>query len=416
MDFFGKLLKIGIMKKIILVILYGTSVVLIALGLLLVSPYYYYNQIIKKDYSSEWFSLSNFDDSFLTPHKQVELKEPNLGNDDLWRKFHIRDTFIPLPFKNPFFFVAPILKYDSTKKSTNFGISVYGTSKLEISKVFFVNNRILPSVTRAQKLFKLPLATEILKSVSFEKIWIDIFSENLKVWEVPYSKLLYKLYILQLRTVILPDKFKSFSLLNERTGIVELYSNDKDYKSELILTKQRGLIYSYLIVTDLNNEESQVLRYKYLKEISFRPSSDSLSSIIYKEFKALEYQDQVSQIGMMYLISSYSHSMDPIYLKEMIKYLERGENNQTQLKRLYEYADKRYGETFASKIIKGIELEEELSLQRNIELEKQRKLEELSQKKIELKPRQITPEEELEERIQEAKRNKKIQNNRMIID
>lgn len=404
------------MKKIILATLYSISALLLVTGLLLVSPYYYYNKILKNDYNSKWFSLNNVNEKTLTPTGKLELKEPNLGNDDLWRKFHIRDTNIPLPFKNPFFFVAPILKYNNKTKITNYGISVFGTSKLEISKVFFVNNRILPSVIRSQDLFKLPISTEILKGIPFEKIWKDVFLKDISKWDVPYSELLYNLYLLQLRSVILPDKFKTFGLIDDQTAIVELFSKDKDYKSELVLTKRRGLIYSYLIVTDLNNNESQVLRYKYLKEISFRPSSETLSPIIYKEFKALEFKDQIGQIGMMYLISAYSHNDDPVYLKEMIKYLERGEGNQTPLKRLYEYANERYGSTFASKIIQGLELEQDLILKRNIELEKQQKIEELSQKEIITAPAQKSDQERFEEKIQQAKENQTIKENRMIID
>lgn len=404
------------MKRLILLFLYGISGLVLVSGLLLVSPYYFYNKIINQQHSSEWFNLNSFSPTLLNPNPKITLKEPNLGNDDLWRSFHIKDTFIPLPYKNPFYFIAPILKYDPIKKFTNFGVSVYGTSDLEISKVFFVNNRVIPSVIRSQNIFKLPLATDILKSIPFEKIWKDVFSLNLNVWEVPYSELLYRLYILQLRTVILPEKFKTFSLLNDDTGVVELFSTDKDYKSELILTKQRGLIYSFLIVTDLNNNESQVLRYKYLKEISFRPSSEALSGIIYKEFKALEYKYQVGQIGMMYLLSAYSHSMDVAYLKEMIKYLERGEKNQTSLKRLYEYAQKRYGETFANSIIKGVELEDELSLKRNIEIEDRERLRQLSEKAKKVEATQKSEEELFNDRIEKAKTNKKIRENRMIID
>lgn len=404
------------MRKVILAFLFGISLVVLTAGLVLTSPFYFYNQIINKKHSSQWFNLTSFQDNFLTPSKRIELKEPNLGNDDLWKSFHIKDTYIPLPYKNPFYFVAPIFKYEKEKNNTNFGVSVFGASKLEISKVFFVNNRFLPSVIRSQNLFKLPIAVEIIKNVPNEKIWQDIFTVDLTNWEVSYSQLIYNLYILQLRSVILPKEFKSFALLDDRTGLIELYSKDKDYKSELILTKQRGLIYSYLIVTDLQNNESQVLRYKYLKEISFRPSTSSLARILYKEFKALEFDDQISQIGMMYLMSAYSHADDKIYVQEMIRFLERGERNQTQLKRLYEYANRKYGETFTQKIIEGIELEDELQLKRNIELEKQRELERLANEKV--KPVEVkkTEEELLQERIKKAKELQKVKNNRMIID
>ena len=103
------------MKKFIISFLLGMSAMVIVAGLLLSSPYYFYNQIINKKYSSQWFNLTSFTDKVLTPGKKVELQEPNLGNDDLWRKFHIKDTYIPLPYRNPFFFVAPIFNFDKEK-------------------------------------------------------------------------------------------------------------------------------------------------------------------------------------------------------------------------------------------------------------------------------------------------------------
>ncbi len=182
------------------------------------------------------------------------------------------------------------------------------------------------------------------------------------------------------------------------------------------MTRQRGVVYSYLIVTEKKNNESELLRYKFLREISFRPGSESLAGIIYKEFKALPYKKKAGHEGMLYLLSAYSHQMDNKgFLKEMIFYLERGEFNQKQIRPLYEYASERYGEVFASALVEGVELSPEMRLKRDIELEKKKQLNHLNARPAS-GPQRPGPEERSRIRIEEAKRTRKIKKNRMIID
>ena len=53
---------------------------------------------------------------------------------------------------------------------------------------------------------------------------------------------------------------------------------------------------------------------------------------------------------MILLMSAWSHHQDDkSFLKEMIQRLERGDDNQEQLRALYRYALERYKQTFSSK-------------------------------------------------------------------
>lgn len=388
-----------------------------ALGALFASPYYFYNKIVSENFRSKWYYVENYREDIIKPDGPVVPEEPNLGNEDLWQSFHLRDTLIPLPVRNPLYYVAPLLSYDSKSDSTRIGVAIYGTGYREISKLYFVNNMLMGTEIRSQELFKLPLARKIIQSASSETIWRDIFKKDLSAWNIPFSEMVYNLYILQLRSRLLPKDMVSFGALNEDTGIARLKSENKDYITELVMTRNRGVVYSYIIVTEKNNSESEVLRYKFLREISFRPGSEALAGILYKEFKALPYERQVDHEGMLYLLSAWSHkTSSKEYLKELIFYLERGEDNQTQLKPLYEYASLKHGKVFAQKLVDGVGLESKMRLKRDIELEEKRERERLKSRSVGAEQKALSPEEKIKNRIEEAKKRQRLKKSRMILD
>lgn len=408
--------ELFLVKKLVIASSGILAFLILAAGLLLASPYYFYHKVVTENYRSKWYFLENYRPELVTPAPKVELKVPELGSEELWQNYHFKDTVIPLPVRNPLYYVAPIMSYDEKTKKSRLGMMIYGTGYREMSKIYFVNNMLMSSETRSQELFKLPLAKNIIQGTSEEKVWKDIFEKDLSDWNVAFSQMIYNLYLLQLRSKLFPEGMVSFSALDENTGIIKLKSPNKDYVHELVMTRTRGVVYSYLIVTEKNNNESELLRYKFLREISFRPGSESLAGIIYKEFKALPYEKKIGHQGMLFLLSAYSHQMDnKAFLKEMIFYLERGDFNQKQIRPLYEYAAKRYGKVFASALVKDLELSPEMALKRNIELEKQRNLEDLGAD-LPQAPVQLTPEERVEKRIEEAKKKQMIKRNRMIID
>lgn len=406
------------MKKIIILTTLFFSVLLAAGAVAFAFPYYFYSKTIKGEYKSRWYHVSDFDPKVLSPER-VELEEPNIGNDDLWQKFQMKDTLVPLPVRNPFYFVAPILNFNKQTKKTRLGMTVYGTGLRKISKIFFVSNAVMNSELRSQELFKLPIVANILKSKTPEEVWMDMFTKQLGDWNIPFSEMAYNLYLLQLRLKLFPGNMISFGALNDSTGIVRLESKNKDYITELVMTRARGVVYSYLILTEKNNRDSNVLRYKFLRDIEFRPGSKSLASILYKEFKALPFNKKVDHEGMFYLMSAFSHDLENReYLKQMIFWLERGEDNQKQLKPLYEFASKKYGKVFTNKLVEDLKVDPEILLKRNIELERAREIRKVKNKKIDDRPqiRNLSQEERYKERVRESKKVKRIKENRMIMD
>ena len=88
---------------------------------------------------------------------------------------------------------------------------------------------------------------------------------------------------------------------------------------------------------------------------------------IYGDYRVLTYRDQIGHDGMILLMSAWSHHQDDKkFLKEMIQRLERGEDNQEQLRALYRYALERYKQTFSSK--EKVSASDSVKVKLNLEL------------------------------------------------
>jgi hypothetical protein len=127
------------------------------------------------------------------------------------------------------------------------------------------------------------------------------------------------------------------------------------------------------LIKKKNDAESELIRFKVVKDIQYLQYSDSLVDIVIKEFQGLTYPEQIDHIGMLYLLSAWSYDFsNKGILQNLIFYLERGERNQAQLKPLYEYYLERYGEIYSKRKVDNLNLSFEALLKRDITLEKQR--------------------------------------------
>ena len=183
------------MKKLFLFIIIFASFLMLAAAALFVSPYYVYNQILKNDFYSHWYSLPGLTQAYLNPAPMIDVSSDELGNQDLWQKFHLIDVLIPLPVHNPFYYVAPVLKYVKESKKSELGIKIFDAKEREISKIYFMQNKFLPDELNGQKLFQLPLVKKYLRSIPQEKIWLDMFHKKLNDWSIPFSEMMYNLYL-----------------------------------------------------------------------------------------------------------------------------------------------------------------------------------------------------------------------------
>lgn len=404
------------MKFFIIIALFLSALATFLGGAALISPYYFYSKILKGESYPKWYEIKHFDKRWLMPETIPALKVEEDANPNLWQNFHMKDVVIPLPVRNPFYHVLPIL--DGKNKDYNlFGLSFFGTDKREIAKVFFIQNAQFLNRLNAQELFKLPLVRQELMSYQQEDLWNDVFTKKIGEWNIAFDEMVRNLYLLEVRANFLPENFIKFGLMQDSEyALIEVQSQNKDFNCEYIFTRNKGIIYSMVLYTRKGSPEASKVRHKFLSGLSFRPTSKSLSSIIHKEFMGLPYNLRTDQLGMLYLLSAWSHDPSLNYVKEMIEFLERGEGNELQLEVLYNYAYDRYKMTFASRnldIGSG-----EVRLRKSIELENQRELKELkkrAEEKVVVLP-ELSKEEELKLILNKAKKEDNQKENEILFD
>jgi hypothetical protein len=138
---------------------------------------------------------------------------------------------------------------------------------------------------------------------------------------------------------------------------------------------------------------------------------------LYKEFKQLNFSRQIDQEGMLYLFTAWSQNTSNTELfREMIYYLEKGGQSKLQLRPLYKYALDNFGKTFSTKSDFNENDDQNITLQRKIEIEKNETLKKIQADKetIPVKP-EMTPEEKMNSYLKKAKENSSKKNNEMLV-
>ena len=392
-----KLVAIGLLVAVPLVGIYVAASTL---------PYVYYNKLIEGKVSHDLYKLPRWDQRFLVPPKQTAMTKVPDDFSTLWREFHLRDVIVPLPAGHPMFKTIPLVESRPDLDEPVRGGLFRSATGREMARVYRLKNGTWNDHMDDQELFKLPMVKRELRKIPHEQVWKDLFTKDITGKKLPWQQMVYNLYLLNLRSQILPERLIKYVLLSdEKKALVEVESKNKDYRTEIIFEFDRGLLLSYLLVSELSNTDSQDLRSRFIEKISFRTSTKELAPIIYNEFKQLSFNRQTDQEGMLYLFSAWSHDMEQAdMLKEMIYFLERGEKNHEQLKPLYRYAYKRYNKTFTSRDI-GLDMDDDdIRLQRRIELEAIEERKRVLTKAREPKPPPVaTPKETMDDYLRRAR-------------
>ncbi|MBT4792464.1 MAG: hypothetical protein HON90_12910 [Halobacteriovoraceae bacterium] len=406
------------MKILIVVTTLIGSLVIFIMSCIEWAPQFFYNKVVKHNFKSEWYSLDNYSPNFLTPIATQGFASKKNANEQFWHKFHFGDLYIPLPVKNPFYFVSPNLSFDKKNKKSKFGISINNAKGEKISDIYFLQNIKMPSLLSSQKLFELPLIRREITRKTTDEIWKDVFSEKIAMPDLKVEQMAYNLYLLQLRSRILKQNTLSFGFLEDRDVVVVQFDYaNKDYLGELFMRKRGGQIYSFIIISRKENKEASLIRYKMVNDIEYVDSSPVLSDIIMKEFKSLAYKDQVDHVGMLYLLSAWSHDDSrKSILEKAIFFLERGFKNQQQLSPLYSYYLDRYKSVYSEKNVKDLIMNEKVKLQKNIHLESKAMQEVDVNSNEPITGEALTVEEQFEKIIKKSSTVKKEKHNTLRVD
>lgn len=364
-------------------------------------PFKIYSQWVNGTGFSRFYNIKNFKKEFLAPSPQESIPEYHEDYAQLWKEFPLGHLRVPLPVRHPLIQIVPILEASDKKNISKMGIIFTSPEGREMSRIYALPLNTVPDYSFDQDLFKLPYFRNQILKIHVEKIWNDLFLHEIQLKKKSISEMAYDLYILHLRSKYLPSAMISYRLISDRRVLIELDSANKDYKVELILTNQNGVLYSFVIKTEIDNQESQKLRSKFINSIKFNPIDIKISDILYKEFKHMNFSRQVDQEGMLYLFSAWSQDTSNFKMfREIIFYLERGNKNSNQLKILYQFALDYYGRTFTT----GKKFDQiddlDLVLQKRVEWEKnQKSREKIPEKIIE---KELSPKERMDSYLQKA--------------
>lgn len=340
-------------------------------------PYLQYsNWVSGKDWN-KYYEIPNYRTMLLVPVAPESIPSHQEDYGQLWKTFPIRNSLIPLPTRHPLFKTVPIVEFVRKNTDPQFGMILLNSSDRELSRMYTLPVNLYQDHSHGQDLFKLPFVRNRIIKKNVDTLWNDVFSHQIEIKKKTLDEMIYDLYILHLRSKILPEGTIRYGLIKDgKQALVELGSKDKDYRIEIVMTQTNGSIYSYILRTEKNNFESQKLRVKFLDSITFSPIDPGMGKLLYTEFKQLNFARQVDQEGMLYLFSAWSQESENIeLLKSIIFYLERGRHSSDQLKSFYEFSYKQYGKTFTANrnAETNVNVSEEILLQRKIEIEEENK-------------------------------------------
>jgi hypothetical protein len=380
-------------------------------------PYRLYSQWASGSGWNKYYTLSDYKPSYLKPIPIEEIPPYKEDYAQLWRDFPLRNAKIPLPVRHPLFQTVPLVESLGSKSTPQIGIIILSPNDREISRVYTLPDGLAQDYSQGQDLFKLPFVRNRILKYPLDKLWRDVFTYEIKVKAKSLDEMIYDLYLLHIRTKILPKDTLKYGLLKDNQALIEVASKDKDYIIELVINYDSGSLYSYVLKTEKNNDESRKLRSKFLENVSFSPIDSAMSRFLYTEFKQLNFARQVDQEGMLYLFSAWTQNIGSMeHLKEMIFYLERGRNKGLQLRPLYTFAMKQYGKTFTTRKIFNDHEDPNLLLQRKIEIENIEKTQ-LALREKERPPVEVelTPDEKMNFYLKKAKEEGPLETKDMTI-
>lgn len=369
-------------------------------------PYRLYSNWVDGKNWNKYYDIQGYRESYLKPIPLAEIPPYKEDYAQLWKNFPLRNAQVPLPVRHPLFQTIPLIESSGEKTEPKVGMIILSPNDREISRLYTLPIQIAADHSQGQDLFKLPFVRNRILKLPLDKLWKDVFSYTIEKKSKTLDEMIYDLYILHLRSKMLPKGTLRYGLLSDNKALIELTSNNKDYILELVMTYESGNIYSYILRTEKNNDESKKLRSKFIQSIGFSPLDPAMGRILYTEFKSLNFSRQVDQEGMLYLFSAWSQDLSNVeMLREMIFFLERGRTKGLQLRPLYKFAMKHYGKTFTTKKIFNDHEDPELVLQRKIELEKIEKAQDAVKEKAKaaaVEP-ELTPDEKMNLYLKKAK-------------
>lgn len=343
---------------VIVGLLYG------ALELVSMAPYHIYTLTLTEGVDTKFLSMSSSKKELLDGDL-ISFKNPaNLdGSEGLFTLFHFSNFIIPLPVNHPAYSMIPSIKIE--QQQLKLGASFQDSKGRELFS--FMSERVTPFTMNngEQKIFLLPYFRNYITVKTNEEIWKDLFSKKLSLpatsgksffeslnvlKKISYSDLVYNLYLLYNRHLLLPKNLTHIYFNPEtQMGLIDLPSEDPKEKVEEVVFVNNGLMYGIKFRTKFQSPAAMSFRAKMLLDLGFKTSNTDSSIPIYAQYKNMPYRNRVDQMGMTYLYAAWSHDLENRdFVRVIILFLERGKENYKFLQPFYDYAFKKFGTNLSS--------------------------------------------------------------------
>ena len=350
-----------IIMNLIIFALLGVLCLLVA-----IAPYHIYTLSLTDGVETRFLS-------FKAPYKEMlngqeyELNRADLleyEDSSVWKEFHFEHFLLFLPIHHPNYVLLPLLYQD------NDGVKI-GADFINMRDVKIASFKTLPVrkfelSSGKENLFLLPIYKKKLEKISAEKKWEDLFSKKLSLpsnegksffeslktmWNIPYDDLVYNLYVLYNRQLFFKEKVSEIRFdKKHNVGVALMESADPKLLKERFYFLENGIVYTFELISQKDSPQSKNFRFKILNTLKVKFSTPDSAVSIYAEYQNLNYRQRIDAEGMTYLIAAWSHDIqNKEFLRVMISFLERGEQNIKFLKPLYEFAFKKYGTNLSSK-------------------------------------------------------------------
>lgn len=213
-------------------------------------PYRLYSNWIQGSGWNSYYSIGNYRPDLLKPTELDPIPPYKEDYVQLWKPFPLRNSLIPLPTRHPLFITVPVIEFTNSSRPPQVGMSIIASNGRELSRVYTLPTALTQDHTHGEKLFKLPFVKNKILKKDQNQVWKDIFTHEIKNDSKNMDDMIHDLYILHLRSKLLPPETIKYGLLKDEKAIIELVSKDKDYIVELVMTQEAGSIYSYVLKTE----------------------------------------------------------------------------------------------------------------------------------------------------------------------
>lgn len=357
------------------------------------SPYHFYKAAIQEGIESPFLSLRKLPEQFYSGQTYDLAKMPGITEDEarLWENLHFNDFMIPFPIRHPSFWVTPYI--ESFGGESFFGFQILNYNLDVINQVVFKKRERFKLDLYRHKIFHLPMFERKITKMGLEAVWKDVFRENIYLspylespgyfdvfipTQLPLAEMAYDLFILSVRERFFPIKTRGLYYWEKRKlGIIEIMDDEtiqdkaKRFHQEVVYYLQGDQIYTIEIKTLIEDLSAEKYRQKLLKDITFKKSEPDSSIPLYATFQNLPYQTKLTPTGLTYLFAAFSHQKkSEDFLRQSIRFMERGKNNRVYLDPLYKYGYDLYGTSF-SKMLNKIQETQDEKLKRKKEEELQ---------------------------------------------